>query len=908
MAGALLLWSVLNVAASPAASEGVIWLEAESPTATNFRLKKRTPDPTAFFGGDRLTAPPAKERPPLFAEYHFETPGKANHHFWVRKFWYHGPFRWRFDDQPWQICEREVCLYDSVSLGPGSMSWIPLGRVPLGAGRHVLRIEMLEFTGSTSIPAGANRLGPVAIDCFVLSEATFIPRGLLPAGASYPPRDDGWFAFAPEVDPFDEAALDLRGLNHATAGERGFLTHRGAAFFFEEDEAPTRFWGVVVGRNEVFMDRDTMDHFARRLAKCGVNLVRLHDRFHDIHADDVADISARFVDHFNYFLAAMKREGIYVMLSIYYDRHTQTKSSYRLPDHQEGRALPHFVFIHPAGEKLWRHNARRLLRAENPYTGLVNAEDPVLAIVQFINEDNYFFHTFKPHRTIPAAIMRYLEQRYGTWLVEKYGDLDAARAAWGKCRPVPGDAFDQGRAGLYDARLLGAAAARERRRFADSPQRFQDQAQFLTEDLRRWMQRQRDWLASEIGYRGLVNGGNWLTADARVLTPLDKHANAACDVMDRHGVGFPSVTDQKNFYAIAPGDAYRSTASVLDPVKTPMLEIHYGDRPHINSEPKKTVPNRWRCDWIPLQVAYASLQGTDGITNFLMSPSWLQTHRVWSMATPVVFGQYPAAALLYRGRYLEEGPVVVEEHLALSQLYALKPSAELKPIGPKEWASLANGESAGPLPRIDPLSGYVGRVVRRIEANAGASTCRDLSGFIDRRTKQVASATGQLNWDWGTGLVRIDAPRAQGAIGFLESAGPVRTAQVTIDVKNPFAAVLVVSMDGAPIAGAREVLVQVVSEDRNDGWLTRPTSRKPKRAKKAVDMEEIVDVGRPPIVVRNMEGTVALRGLERGGREVLALDINGYVRQTLPPGEDETCRITLLPDGFYYLVRRTADR
>lgn len=412
------------------------------------------------------------------------------------------------------------------------------------------------------------------------------------------------------------------------------------------------------------------------------------------------------------------------------------------------------------------------------------------------------------------------------------------------------------------------------------------------------------WLKSELGYRGLVNGGNWLTADNRVLTPLDKYANSVCDVMDRHGVGFPSVSAQKNFYAIAPGDAYQDTASVRDPVKTPMLEIQYGDRPHINSEPKKTMPNALRADWIPIQAVYAALQGTDGVTNFLMSPTWLNMHRVWSMATPVVLGQYPAAALMYRGGYIQEGPVVVEERIDLERLYALQPAAGLEAVGVHEWTSLAEAARRGPLEQIDPLSGCVGRVVRRVGTEASPSKVRDLSRFIDWKVQSVSSATGQLAWFWGTGLVKIDSPRAQGGVGFLQQAGEIRTANTAIELGNRFASLLVVSMDGRPIAASSRVLVQVVSEDRNAGWMTVPVRRKPRRQDAEVEMKEILDIGHPPIVVKNIEGVVALHHLDTGERKVLALDANGYERRQLVAQKGDAIRFDLLPDCLYYVVAR----
>ena len=41
----------------------------------------------------------------------------------------------------------------------------------------------------------------------------------------------------------------------------------------------------------------------------------------------------------------------------------------------------------------------------------------------------------------------------------------------------------------------------------------------------------------------------------------------------------------------------------------------------------------------------------------------------WSIATPMVLGQFPAAALLYRKGYLKQGEPAVVEHRSLRQLW-----------------------------------------------------------------------------------------------------------------------------------------------------------------------------------------------------------------------------------------------
>ena len=74
-----------------------------------------------------------------------------------------------------------------------------------------------------------------------------------------------------------------------------------------------------------------------------------------------------------------------------------------------------------------------------------------------------------------------------------------------------------------------------------------------------------------------------------------------------------------------------------------------------------------------------------------------------------------------------------------------------------------------------------------------------------------------------------------------------------------------------------------------------------------MEMEEIIDLGHPPIVVKNLEGAVALHHLVAGEREVQALNANGYERRRLGAQSGETLRFDLLPDCLYYIVARSEE-
>jgi hypothetical protein len=46
----------------------------------------------------------------LFLEYNVQVPKSGRYQFYSRKFWEHGPFRWRFDKGPWKNVSSRAAL------------------------------------------------------------------------------------------------------------------------------------------------------------------------------------------------------------------------------------------------------------------------------------------------------------------------------------------------------------------------------------------------------------------------------------------------------------------------------------------------------------------------------------------------------------------------------------------------------------------------------------------------------------------------------------------------------------------------------------------------------------------------------------------------------------------------------
>src|SRR5690606_35320611 len=97
--------------AAGAHAAAYVWWEGESPAETNFPAQtwftpQNEAEQSRLSGGAWLSHQGKRQAgsPEPFARYRIEVPASGTYHFWVRKFWKHGPFRWRFDQADWRNC------------------------------------------------------------------------------------------------------------------------------------------------------------------------------------------------------------------------------------------------------------------------------------------------------------------------------------------------------------------------------------------------------------------------------------------------------------------------------------------------------------------------------------------------------------------------------------------------------------------------------------------------------------------------------------------------------------------------------------------------------------------------------------------------------------------------------------
>ena len=712
----------------------------------------------------------------------------------------------------------------------------------------------------------------------------------------------GTWAFEPPRDEFrPEALLDLRSLNEKSAGESGFvrLSADGSDFVLG-DGKPARFWAVNTGaynKHPRFPAPDLARH-ARFLAKRGVNMVRFHGNITPA-AGALTDIDGEEREKLWRLVAAMRKEGIYTTFSPYWAVSSRVKPALGVLDAGKGANFG-LLFFDPKLQAAYKAWMRQVLSQPNPYTGIPLAQDPALAIIQLQNEDSLLFWT---SQNIQGEAAGELRRQFAAFAARKYGSLEKAREAWAGAS-IEGDDFANGQAGLHIVWELT-----QDRGGAGQKQRCADQMQFFTETMFRFHRDMAGFLRGELGCKQLVNAGNWRTADNVKMLDAERYAYSANEVIavNRYYTG---VHEGPNAgWAIIGGDRFTDPSVLLRPREFPLTLKQVAGHPMIIPESTWVPPISYQSEAPFLVAAYQSLTGIDAYYWFATGEeAWRQpgaangyrpSEGKWVCATPMLMGQWPAAALLYRMGYVKQAPPAVVENRALTDLWQRR-----MPIIAEDPGYDPNGDAARIAPSsaiktgVNPLAYLAGPVVAAYDADPAGSRVADLSRQIDDAKQVVTSLTGDLRWDYGKGVCTLNAPCAQGAAGFLKAAGPLRVGALEIRCANEYATVLAVSLDGRPLPESRRVLVQVGTAERPTGWKTRAVEIK--AGSGVVRGEEVVDFGRKPWRIQDADITLAIAN--PGLSKVRVLDTNGMPVSEAPLQAAAGGKETKLPANALYVV------
>jgi hypothetical protein len=873
---------VLALAEPAFAANSLIWIEGENPVSTNMKPHPwyaGAVDKADLSGGDFISNfGPQEGR----GYYQFNAPQAGTYTFWIRANPIGDPkLDYQLDGGDWTPVDFKSPI-DLTNIASDSkpdlrfIAWIKVGSVTLQAGQNTIAFKF---------HSANNNHG--SLDCFVFTQSPFTPSGKLRPGQRLGTREPGWWAFEPGPESFGkDALLDLRSLNEAEAGQSGFIQADGDSFKIGNGQ-PVRFWAVNTSAPSADLSKEQMDFMAARFAKLGINMVRIHGALFDRTGDDPTKIDAARLDNYFYLINALKKQGIYVHLSDYFPLWFNVKASDGIPGTDDiiGKNPFGLLIFEPRMQEIYKSWLRQILTTKSPYSGSTLAEEPSVGLFEIQNEDSLFFWTFQP-AALGAGPRRLLEKQFGAWLARKYGSINQAFAAWPGDRH-PDDSVPDARAGLYGAYEMSSAGFPKQS--PDRQRRILDQVHFLAQLQHDFYAGMRKFLREDLGAKWPVSASNWTTAPG--LGFIERYTYSGVDVIDKHGYFGGKHEGEGAGWSVRNGQTYQDKTAMYDPSSLPFQYVRLPGHPHIQTEIAWNKPNRYIAEGEPLVSAYASLQAENGIYFFAAgSGNWENNGGGnWPYMMPGEIGQSPAEALQFRRGDLTPGETVIRQVTTVEDILNLKSSNLLEGTNSDfRMTEAPKASRSDQIAAFDPLSFFVGRVERTFDPNA-QPVAIDLSKYIDRANKKITSSTGQLVWYYGRGVLLVSSPRSQAAVGFLSAAGPIRLGDIIISSRNEYGSVHVISLDGKPLAISKKILVQAFTEEKMEGF---------KSANGIIE-----DIGRPPILVRDIDATITIANATT--LTATSLDEQGYARSPIQPRITAgNATIALPKDTLYTILTR----
>ena len=860
-----------------------IWIEGENPTDSRVvaqgwynSVKTETLSEQKWLSHYGNT--------PGEASYRIEIPSDRDYVFWARLNPVASKPSWKLNDEAWQAIDLKDARGQQNIAGNGAIdhrfiAWIRIGTLKLSAG---------EQTVSFRWEGGAQNSG--GLDCFVLTTDPFVPQGAMKPGGALAGKEaapSDWFPLLADDDSFAEnSVIDMSHLIPAPAGELGILQAKGKDLQFKNSDRPIKLWGVGANVQPGRYSREQLTNRAKYLRKFGINIVRQHAVFDELHTNGKIDPAK--LDEYDWWFAELKKHGIYSDWSVFYHWKISRDSGYPLFDDLEGSGdLRDTYGVITGAPELWKYRNKvllELLNHKNPYTGFRYADDPALAIVEMQNEDSIFFWNplgdlASPQPKKWKRHAQQLREMFASWVKEKYATDKELAAAWGKLKS--GDSVTADELALMTPYELDGSGTRGP--FAGQPGRAGDVVQFLAEMQRKEFETCRDVIRSS-GYKAVIMTTAWQVGGA-ATEAANIWTDTVGDMIDRHnysggGEGGHGITEGKvnNFSHLAqPGSGLFTMG---------MKQVE--SKPFSVTEWTQSAPNQWKIEAAPIMAFYAlGLQGWDASFHFIQSGSRLGDGwpgmSSYASDTPAYMGQFPALAFALYHDHITESPVVAARRLDKPDLFSgtdvLKQDSTRGGYDAKTM--IVDGGT--------PLEAFaIGRIT--VDFDGGKTTQADFSKSWDQKEKIISSVTNELTWNYGQEVITVEAPKTQGVIG-KTNGGPFSLPGVTATFKTPFVSTLFTPLDNQPLVDSKHILITALARDKQTG-----TSYN-------ADGSVLEATGTAPLLLEPVQARVLLKGAKP--QSVTPCDHYGVpMEQSVPINADGSFDIDGRYRAYYYEVKR----
>ena len=629
------------------------------------------------------------------------------------------------------------------------------------------------------------------------------------------PDHNSWPEFVMPWDDNTESVTDMSYLLHKPAGLKGFVRIVDG-HLAQGDGKRWRIWGQNLCFGAAMPNMDMAPVIARRLAKFGINCIRIHHadrpwpngvlmrrRIGDRDIKTTRALDPEAMARFDYFMACCKENGVYIDLNLNVSRPFTSADGVKQAEWiGYGKALTYFD---PQLIFLQKEYAAELLNHVNPFTGNRYADEPAIAILEMVNENSILEswvcnrlrgEQTKPFGTwgdIPPAYGKDLDRLWNNWLAGKYKSREELLEAW------DGDLRE------FENPAQGSVRRLRTEGFATAPKgRFGDEADFYGETERNYFQDMASYLRGQLGAKQVIVG----TSDHNHSIRGDLHVqnNSILGIVDGHiywqHPRFPDSAWSRTNWLIT------NTPMVDAPDHSAPAQLSRSrvkGMPYIVSELNEPFPNDYACEFIPIVSAYALLQDWDGLFFFDYGGGsesrWKDTAipSFFSMANdPVKMSQTAIGALMFLRGDVSAANEMIERNLTHDHVVE---SLRSRPSDKHPFS-------------ISHLPGRLALIHQTAVGSFDSDTVRPAENEIDLPENEIISDTGELVWEGvpGDSRVVVKAERYQAIIGH---KGESSTVNMNFDSETPFVTVQLISLDDKPIAESEKMLLVTGSRVAN---------------------------------------------------------------------------------------------
>jgi hypothetical protein len=651
------------------------------------------------------------------------------------------------------------------------------------------------------------------------------------------------------------ALVNLSFLLDAPAGRNGFVRAENGHLVKPNGER-FRIWGLNITAAACLPSKHDAPIVAAHLARFGVNCIRFH--FLDSNwsgglfvkgRDDTRELDPQQLDRLDYFVAELKKHGIYTDLNLNVGR-TYRKGD-GVKDYEYLGLAKVINYFDDHVQMLHREYARQLLTHYNPYTKSQYRNEPAVLLVELVNENSLVEAWFNDRllgkntqknpstwTDITAWYADLLTKKYNAWLQQRLSsdELNELRKTAG----VKGDALIP----RLTKDQFTAAPAR----------RFELEATFYMELERNYFEGMYRFLKDTLGVKSLIIG----TSDHshyKTGYPL-LSSTSKLDVVDGH------VYWQHPRYLIDPKTKRRTfsipnTPMVNDPRGSTVVQLSrsaVAGKPFTISETNHPFPNEYACEGIGILAAYSLFHDWDGIFFYTFE------HKDPEEWEPRMLGHFEIRPDPVKMTNLAACAVMFLRGDVRAALETIPRSYSMEQV--RESIRLPSSERPYFTPGF-PLSLTL-RHTTRIAGFDKPSGPYPQAGKDG--TSPIVSDTGELTWyrsPKGKGLVTVETDRSQALIGFVRDNNKTLK-NLSVAVENRFCSIILTSLDARPISSSSRLLLVTTARSANSGMTWNK------------DRTSLTDWGTAPMVIEPVEAKITLRNMEPARRvEILPLTDGG---------------------------------